>query len=35
MRRGIVAVDAFELGGVPGGGRVWKVNERSSFSYED
>jgi len=31
----MVVVDVFALGGVPGGGRVWKVNERSSFSYED
>jgi len=35
MRRGMVAVDTFPLCGVSGDGRVWKVNERSSFSCED
>jgi len=35
IRRGMVVVDTFALGGVPGGGSVWKVNERSSFSWED
>jgi hypothetical protein len=35
IRRGIVAVDTFASGGVPGGGKVWRVNERSSFSCEN